>query len=232
MRPVGECIHLFQHAEEIGLRYHQRGEFAAFVLLERFRNDVAAFHAQRHFHELDVLVRDDGAHHADGISDAPLRGIRILRDLLMGTHRHQHRLGQRRGAVVERGVRDVHAGQRGHHGLVFVQQLQRALAGLGLVRRVGGVELAARDDLPHRRRNMVLVRAGADEIGIRAVLVSARSCIRRVTSISLRPSGTCVSLPARSSAGISSNRSSIDLTPMPFSIALMSASVCGINGMA
>ena len=63
-----------------------------------------------------------------------------------------------------------HAGQRGDHRLVFVDELQRALAGLGLVRRVGAVELAARHDRPDRRRDVVLVGAGADEIERQAVL--------------------------------------------------------------
>jgi hypothetical protein len=88
---------------------------------------------------------------------------------LVGAHRHQHRLGQRGSAVVQRGIRDIQPGQAGHHGLVFVQQLQRALAGFGLIRRVGGVELAARDDLPDRRRDVVLVGAGADEVAVETI---------------------------------------------------------------
>ena len=36
--------------------------------------------------------------------------------------------------------------RRAHHRLEFVDDLQRALAGLGLVGGVGGVELAARED--------------------------------------------------------------------------------------
>src|SRR6185503_13304223 len=59
----------------------------------------------------------------------------------------------------------------------------------------------------------------------------ARSCIRREISISGRPSGTSVSLPQRSSAGISSNRSSIFLAPMAASMSRMSASVCGTKGI-
>ena len=92
---------------------------------------------------------------------------------LVGAHRHQHRLGQGGRAVVKRGVRHIQPGQTGHHGLVFVEQLQRALTGLGLIRRVGGIKLAARDDGPHRRRNVMLVGAGADEGTVEAVLHGA-----------------------------------------------------------
>ena len=47
-------------------------------------------------------------------------------------------------AVVVRGRDDVQAGQLGEQRLVLVDRLERALADLRLVRRVGGVELAAR----------------------------------------------------------------------------------------
>src|SRR6185312_3093134 len=43
------------------------------------------------------------------------------------------------------------------------KELQRALARLRLIRRVGAVELAARGDRPHGRGDMVLIRACADE---------------------------------------------------------------------
>ena len=51
------------------------------------------------------------------------------------------------------------AGERGHHALVLVQQLQSALACLGLVGRVRRIELAARSDLPDCGRNVMLVGA-------------------------------------------------------------------------
>ena len=87
----------------------------------------------------------------------------------MGARRHEHRLRQGRSAVVEGGIGYVHARETGHHGLVFVQQLQGALAGLRLVGRVGGVVLATTDDLPDRRRDVMLVGAGADEVEIMAI---------------------------------------------------------------
>ena len=78
---------------------------------------------------------------------------------------HQRRLGGRRGAVVVRRRDDVEPGQLGDQRLVLVDRLQRALADLGLVGRVGGVELAARQDLVDRRRDVVAVGAGAEEAG-------------------------------------------------------------------
>ena len=78
-------------------------------------------------------------------------------------HGHQHRFAERRAAVVDRRVGNVHAGQGSHHRLVFVDELQRALAGLGLIRRVGGHELAASGDVPNGGGNVVVVAAGAQE---------------------------------------------------------------------
>ncbi len=76
---------------------------------------------------------------------------------------HEGRLGGRRAAVVVRGGHDVEAGQLGEQRLVLVDALQRALAHLGLVRRVGGVPLAAQQQLVDGGRRPVAVRAGAQE---------------------------------------------------------------------
>ena len=87
-----------------------------------------------------------------------------LRSGAAGAFGHQHRFGQRGRAVVHRRIRHIHAGQPRHHRLVFVDQLQRALAGFGLVRRVRRIKLTATNDLPDRRRDVVFVGAGAGEI--------------------------------------------------------------------
>ena len=76
---------------------------------------------------------------------------------------HQRRLGGRRAAVVVRGGDDVQAGQLRDQRLVLVDRLERALADLRLVGRIRGIELAARQDLVDRRRDVVAVRAGAEE---------------------------------------------------------------------
>ena len=62
-------------------------------------------------------------------------------------HRHHDRFRGRRGAVIHRGVRHIHAGQQRHLGLELEEILQRALRHLRLVRRVGGQKLAALDQV-------------------------------------------------------------------------------------
>ena len=78
---------------------------------------------------------------------------------------HQGRLGGRRRAVVVRGGDDVEVDQLGQQRFVLVDALERALADLGLVRRVGRVPLAAQQQLVDGRRAPVAVDAGAQERG-------------------------------------------------------------------
>src|SRR5690606_23741802 len=66
--------------------------------------------------------------------------------------RHQHRLGRRAGAVVHGRVGHVHAGQLADQTLELVNDLECALADLGLVGRVRGIELGTAEDHVHRRR--------------------------------------------------------------------------------
>src|ERR1700694_1957176 len=66
--------------------------------------------------------------------------------------RHRGRFRQRRRAIVEGGIGDVEAGQQRDHGLKLVGRLQGALASLGLVGRVRGVEIRPGDDLVDDRR--------------------------------------------------------------------------------
>jgi len=60
---------------------------------------------------------------------------------------------------------------------------------------------------------------------------AARSCIRRLTAISFMPAGSAARSPTRSAPGISSNKASMLSTPMAASMARMSSSVCGMNGI-
>ena len=76
---------------------------------------------------------------------------------------HEGRLGRGRGAVVVRGRDHIQTGQLGHERLVLVDRLERALADLRLVRRVGGVELAAQEQLVDHCRGEVAVGSGAEE---------------------------------------------------------------------
>ena len=76
---------------------------------------------------------------------------------------HVNGLRQRGGAVIERGVRHSHAGQLAHHRLVLEEHLQNALGQLGLVGRVGRVELRAGGERPYDRGHVVVVRARPSE---------------------------------------------------------------------
>ena len=164
MRPLGERVHLLQDTEEVGLGDHQ-GEGPLRVQgLERGGVDPAVGGLVGQLGDLDALVPDDGADHLSvggvhGARDQHPPGAALARD----PRSHQHRLGERGGPVVERGVGGVEPRQRRHHRLELVEELQRPLARLGLIGRVGGVELAAPGDLPDRGRQVVVVGSGADE---------------------------------------------------------------------
>ena len=172
--PIRQGVHVLQHTEEVGLGHHHGGKFALGRVQHRHRG-VAAVEVEPDLHHLDPLGLDDGAQRAPV---ARVQGTRhqhtLGLHLAVGAHRHQHRLGQGRASVVEGGVGDVHAGQRRHHRLEFVEQLQGPLTGLRLVGGVGAVELAAGGDLPHRRGDVVLVGPGADEAQGLAIGAGAR----------------------------------------------------------
>jgi hypothetical protein len=78
-------------------------------------------------------------------------------------HRHHGSLGGGGGGLVHGGIGDIHAGEVGDHRLELEDRLQPPLAGLRLVRRVGGEKLRAADHLRHRGRDEATVGAGPDE---------------------------------------------------------------------
>ncbi len=163
VRPVREPIHFLQGAEEVGLLNDQRVEGLRLAAAERVRVDRAGG-GERQLDQLHLLIAHDRAGrlqvawmNAAGDEDAA-RGPLAVR-----ANRHQHGLGQPGGAVVDRGVRDVEPGQRGHHRLVLVDGLERPLARLRLVGRVGGEELAPRDEVPDRGRDVVVVASAPGE---------------------------------------------------------------------
>ncbi len=96
--------------------------------------------------------------------------------LAPGAGRGQERgLGERGRAVVERRVGDVHPGQLRDQGLKLEDDGERPLGDLGLVRRVGGVELGAEAEVVHRRGHEMVVDAGAEErAAVSAVTVPGR----------------------------------------------------------
>jgi len=92
---------------------------------------------------------------------------------------HQHRFGRAAGAVIHRGVGDIHAGDHRHLGLELEEILQRALADLRLVGRVGGQELAALDQAVDRGRHVMAIGAGAEEARHRSSRDIARGQTRQ-----------------------------------------------------
>ncbi len=174
-----ECACLVRRLCELGRRLEAAEEVR---LLEDDRSRIDGSGGE--------LVRIDRAvpmGHLDDVEAEP-RGVR-LDDL---PHLRAHGLGENdlgalrdvpgheacvrgdRAAVVAGRVRDVHARQLADHRLVLEDRLQRALAHLGLVRRVRGQELSAREDDVRDRRDVVVVDSRAEERELRARVHVAR----------------------------------------------------------
>ena len=79
------------------------------------------------------------------------------------THAEQYGLHDRTPAVVQTGVGDVHSGELGNERLEFEEGLQRPLAGLGLVGRIGSGKLTPGGDVIDHGRDEVVVAPGAQE---------------------------------------------------------------------
>ncbi len=164
VREISQGIRVFEHAEEVWLGYQQRSEILARVRRQGGHVDPAGGRVEGHLDQLDRLVADDRMHRlAIGGVERPRHQDPTRLRLAVDAHRHQDGLGQAGGTVVQRGIRYVHGHQRSHHGLVFIKQLQRALAGLRLIRRIGAVVLTAGGDLPDCGRDVVVIGAGTDE---------------------------------------------------------------------
>ncbi len=162
MRPVGQLVDILQRAGKCRLLHDDGDRLAA--AFQRIEIDVAGGGIHRQALERQSLAARDGAcdlfvDRVDARCQQNPPGFHTAVD----THGHQRGLGQCRCAVVKRRIADVETRELGDHRLVFVNRLQRTLARLGLVRRVGAVVLATRCDVPDGSRNMMLVSAGADE---------------------------------------------------------------------
>ncbi len=116
--------------------------------------------------------RDRRAHHHARQIRHRLHGLGIMGMQAAGENglgaprqalRHQHRFGGGGRAVIERGIRHLHAGQQRHLGLEFEQHLQRALRDLRLIGRVGGEKFRTLDQVIDRAGHMMLVGARAAE---------------------------------------------------------------------
>ena len=133
---------------------------------------MPGFGIERQLDHFDFLIADNRTHNLTVNRMHGFRNQDTAR-CFMRTHRHQSRFRQRRSAVVHTGIGDIHAGQRSHHRLIFIQQLQCALAGFRLIRRIRRIKFAARGDLPYSSRNVMLIRTRADVILVKTILVRA-----------------------------------------------------------
>ena len=166
----GDSLDVFQRAEEVGVLNQHAGRLVGDLLGEsrqvnapigrcdrdQFRVDVGQIGLQN----LAILgMYRSGRHDATGTS--------------RGGQAHQHRFGRRAAAVVNAGVRDVHAGQLRNQRLVFKRRLQIALADFWLIRSVRRIKLTPRrDKVDHRGHEMIVAAAAqkANAVGRRLIL--------------------------------------------------------------
>ena len=117
-------------------------------------------------------------------------GCDDLGPLPAGVQGHQHRLGRGAGAVVERAVGHLHAGQSRDERLVLEHRLQVALARLGLVGGVRGVELAPRtDDVAHRGDEVVVAPAAEEADRGAGVLIAGGQLAQVLVELQLAHRG-------------------------------------------
>jgi hypothetical protein len=162
MRKLPDVGHRLEDAERVGLA-DQHG---------RDRGPVAERALQGGQVGRTVVERGQLLEAEAGRAEVSAGGVKVMamdgptgQDALTtrGPDGHQRRFRGRSRAVVVRGRNDIEAGQLGDERLILIDRLQRALADLRLIGRVGGVELAARDDLVDRRRQEVAIHARPQE---------------------------------------------------------------------
>ena len=141
---------------------------------------------------------------------------------------HEHGFGGRGRAVPHGGVRDFHSRELAHQRLKFEDRLQRALADLRLIRRVGSEEFAALDQRVRDHRAQVVVHARAEKAGIPAgIFRRARAEIFDDLLLGHRGREACSGSFSRNCSGIEANSFSMDGAPMASSISRRSAGLFG-----
>ena len=226
--------HRLEQAEEVGLRGDDAGDRPVRVgehpleRLEVGRPGGVAVGDERDLVELEAAAEV-----------GPQRAAVVRMDAAADEHPlaagrpagHQRGLGRGGRAVVVRGRDDVEVDQLGDQRLVLVDALERALADLGLVRRVGRVPLAAQQELVDGGRAPVAVDAGAqerDEVGP-VPRRRARSAGRRARARARAAAGRAARRAGAS--GMSAKSSSTESRPMAASIRARSSAVCGPYGI-
>jgi hypothetical protein len=156
---LGGGRQVLDDAEEVRLGQQQRGGLVARLAAGLLQVGRAVQGA-----DLDELEVEPGR---VGVQQLPHPGGdgRADQDLVTagGGGDHGGRLGDRARPVVQRGVGDLQPGQLTDERLVLEQDLEHALAHLGLVRGVAGGVLAPPGQVPHGRGDVVVVDPGAEE---------------------------------------------------------------------
>ena len=141
--------------------------------LQQRAGHVLVQHGSKRLHVRAPVFQRDGPDlhiRAKGVGAHCLQGHRMHalgdeRHAALCVHQHVHGLGGGGGAVVDRGVGNVHAGQFADHRLVFKDGLQHALTHLRLIGRVGGDERLLGGHRADHGGYVVVVRARAAEDG-------------------------------------------------------------------
>jgi len=136
---------------------------------------------------------------------------------------HEDGFGDGRTALVEGGVGDVQAGELADEGLELEDDLERPLADLGLVGRIGADELAPRAQVVDDRRDEVLVGSAAEEGQKSRPGVLPADGLDRPNELDLRLGRRQIERRlSRTSSGMQQNRSSTEATPIRASISFLS----------
>jgi hypothetical protein len=166
MRQPADLGHRLEQAEEVGLGGDDAGDRSVHVGEHPLQGGQVGRPGVRALGDQGDLVELEPSAEV-GRRRLPVVGMDAARDEDPVAPRrpagHEGRLGGRRRAVVVRCRHDVEVDQLGQQRLVLVDALERPLADLGLVRRVGRVPLAAEEQLVDGRWRPVAVDAGAEE---------------------------------------------------------------------
>src|SRR5207253_10445097 len=114
-------------------------------------------------HLTNRAARSDEVVGQDRTAIVPQRPWNEERLAAMEAVGHPRGLTEGGRSIVHRGVRSVHPREFADQALVFPQGLKESLAQFRLVRSIRGIELRARRERPHARRDKMVVRAAPEE---------------------------------------------------------------------
>ena len=162
-REASQRREVFDAPEEARVAHHERGRVVSKQRLDRREVRASVRAERRHVHGRRSVVHgaEVGARRVDGVRVKACAQDHVLP--LRHAPRHEHGLGAAARGVVHGGVRDLHPEELADERLKLVYRLERPLAHLRLIRRVGRVELRAEQQLIDRRRDVVVVHAAAQE---------------------------------------------------------------------